>query len=68
MRRDPSVETQPRIAARMLADLTVLISRIAHALHDEIIERNGVDRRWLASKRRFASQQGLNSAGAPWPC
>lgn len=68
MRNAPSVEAQPRIAARMLADMTVLISRIAHALHDEIVERNGIDRRWLTSKRRFAQQQGLTSAGSPWPC
>lgn len=68
MRSDPSVEAQPKIAARMLADLTVLISRIAHALHDEIVERNGIDQRWLVSKRRFAQQHGLISTGAPWPC
>ena len=68
MRHTPSVEEQPNVAARMLVDLTLLFSRIAHALHDEIVDRTGVDKRWLASKRRFAQQQGLLSTGAPWPC
>jgi hypothetical protein len=67
MRAHRSVEAQPRIAAKMLADLTVLIDRIAHVLHEEVVERSGIDRRWLASKRRFAQQQGLTSTGAPWP-
>ncbi len=52
----------------MLVDLTILISRIAHALHDEIVDRSGVDRRWLASKNRFSQQRGLVVAGTPWPC
>lgn len=67
MRADPSVEAQPRIAAKMLADLAVLIDGIAHDLHEEIVERSGLDRRWLTSKLRFAQQQGLRSTGAPWP-
>jgi hypothetical protein len=68
MRRDPSVEAQPKVAAKMLADLAVLTSRLAHALHDEIVDRSGGDRRWLVSKHRFARQHGLVSSGAPWPC
>jgi hypothetical protein len=68
MRLDPSVVSQPRVAARMLVDLTILISRVAHALHDEIVDRSGIDRRWLLSKRRFAQQQRLTTGGTPWPC
>jgi hypothetical protein len=68
MRTEPSVVAQPKVAARMLVDLTLLLSRMAHALHDEIVDRSGIDRRWLASKRRFSNQQGLLSAGVPWPC
>ncbi|WP_232076945.1 hypothetical protein [Variovorax sp. PBL-E5] len=68
MRLDPSIERQPKLAARMLIDLTILLSRIAHSLHDEIVDRSGLDRRWLVSKNRFAQQRGLITAGAPWPC
>jgi hypothetical protein len=68
MRIDPSVSAQPKVAARMLVDLTILLSRLAHQLHDEIIDRSGIDRRWLLSKRRFAQQQGLLPGGMPWPC
>lgn len=68
MRAEPSVSAQPNVAARMLVDITILLSRIAHELHDEIVDRSGIDRRWLASKRRFAQQQGLLSTGTPWPC
>lgn len=68
MRAEPSVVSQPKVAARMLVDLTVLLSRVAHALHDEIVDRSGIDRRWLLSKRRFAQQQGLLTNGTPWPC
>ncbi len=68
MRAEPSVLAQPKVAARMLVDITILLSRIAHALHDEIVDRSGIDRRWLVSKRRFAQQQGLLSSGALWPC
>ena len=68
MRADPDISARPQIAARMLADLTILLSRIAHALHDDVVDRAGGDRRWLGSKRRFAQQQGLLATGAPWPC
>jgi hypothetical protein len=68
MRNDPRVEAHPKIVARMLVDLTLLISRIANALHDELVDRSGLDRRWLVSKRRFAQQQGIISTGVPWPC
>lgn len=68
IRSDPNIEAQPRVAARMLADLTLLLSRIANTLHDEIVDRSGIDRRWLISKRRFAQQQGLISDGVHWPC
>ena len=68
MRAHPSVETHPKIAAKMLADLTFLLNRLAHTLHDEVVDRCGIDRRWLMSKRRFSTQQGLVPAGMPWPC
>jgi hypothetical protein len=68
MRADPSVIAQPKVAARMLVDLTILLSRVAHLLHDEVVDRSGIDRRWLLSKRRFAQQQGLFLSGTPWPC
>lgn len=67
MRTQGSVEAQPKLAAKMLADLTVLIDRIAHTLHEEVIERSGIDQRWMMSKRRFAQQQGIATRGAPWP-
>lgn len=67
MRASPSVEEHPNLAARMLVDLTLLIDRMAHSLHEEIVERGGLDRRWLASKRRFAQHQGMVLTGAPWP-
>jgi hypothetical protein len=68
MGRDPSVVVQPNTAAKMLVDLTILLSRIAHALHDELVDRGRIDRRWLNSKNRFAQQQGLMLTGALWPC
>jgi len=67
IRAEPSVEAQPKLAARMLADFTVLLDCIAHTLHDEVVERSGIDRRWAASKRRFVQQQGIASTGFPWP-
>lgn len=68
MRGDPSVERQPKLAARMLVDLTLLLSQIAHSLHDEIVDRSGLDRRWLVSKNRFAQQRGLLDGNESWPC
>lgn len=68
MRAVPSIEAQPKIAAKMLADLTFLLNRIAHALHEEIVNRSGIDSRWINSNRRFAKQQGVLAAGVPWPC
>ena len=68
MRGDPSIERQPNLAARMLVDLTVLLSRISHTLHDEIVDRNHLDRRWLNSKNRFEQQRGLKVGGKSWPC
>lgn len=68
MRRDSDLIAQLKPAAKMLADVTLLLSRIAHALHDEIVDRDGVDRRWIQSRRRFAQEQGVITAGLPWPC
>lgn len=68
MRSELSVEAQPKTAAKMLVDMTLLLNRIAHALHDEVVDRGGIDRRWLNSKRRFAHQQGVLTSGVPWPC
>jgi hypothetical protein len=68
MHSQADLELQPQVAARMLADLAILLSRLAHALHDEVVERSGVDRRWLVSKRRFSKQRGLVSDGGMWPC
>lgn len=69
MRANPSVELQPKIAAYMLGDLTLLLNRLAQVLHDEVIDRSGIDRRWLVSKRRFSQQNGLLlPAGGLWPC
>lgn len=68
MRAECSVIAQPKLAARMLVDLTILLSRLAHTLHDEIVDRSGIDRRWLLSKRRFAQQHGSLPGGTPWPC
>lgn len=68
MQKDPSVEAQPKVAAKMLADLTILLSRIANALHDEIIDRSGIDQRWFLNKKRFAKEQGILLNGVPWPC
>lgn len=68
MRNDPRIDSHPKIVARMLVDLTLLLSRITSALHDELVDRSGLDRRWLVSKRRFAQQRGILSAGVPWPC
>lgn len=68
MRSDPSIIAQPKIASRMLVDLTILLSSIAHNLHDEIVDRSGLDRRWLSTKRQFAQQQGILVDGALWPC
>lgn len=68
MRNDPQVATQPRIAVRMLVDLTLLLNRIAHGLQDEIIERTKIDRRWRNNQRRFSEQQGVFRDGVPWPC
>lgn len=68
MKSDPRIEAKPKTAAWMLVDLTVLLNRIAHSLHDEIVDREGVDRRWLNSKRRFELQHGIGVNGAFWPC
>ncbi len=68
MRQDPTIEAQPKVAATMLADFTLLLSLMANTLHDEIVDRTGVDRRWLNNRRRFAHQQGLFANGVNWPC
>lgn len=68
MKTDPRIEVNPKVVVRMLVDLTVLINRVAHSLHDEIVDREGMDRRWLNSKRRFELQQGIGVNGANWPC
>lgn len=68
LRSQGGVAAEPRTVARMLADLTLLLSRLTHLLHEEIVDRSGVDRRWLESKQRFAKQQEIITDGVPWPC
>jgi hypothetical protein len=68
MRSNPSVTEQPKVAAKMLVDVTLILSMISHDLHEEVVDRSGIDRRWVSSKRRFGKMQGLFSGENSWPC
>lgn len=41
------VEEVPRLGAHMLVDMTILLNLVARTLHEEIVERRGLDRRWV---------------------
>lgn len=68
MRFTSSVEDQPKVALQMLADLTILLNRMAHSLHNEVVDRSSIDKRWRNSKKRFCVEQGVLVDGVPWPC
>lgn len=67
MQGNANVEVQPRVAAHMLGDLTLLLDQIVRALHEEIAERTGVDRRWQSGTHRFSVRHGLFANGHYWP-
>lgn len=62
------VEEVPRVGAHMLVDMTILLNLIARTLHQEIVERRGLDRRWALRRNAFATRQGLIHDRKEWPC
>lgn len=62
------LELEARLAAHVLVDLTFLIDLIANTLHDDLVERHGLDRRWTLKRNSFAARNGLVLGDGKWPC
>ncbi len=67
LRRSPSLTENTNLAARILIDITIILSRITHELHDEVVDRRGIDQRWRSSKHRFLRQYCFLGNGSHWP-
>jgi hypothetical protein len=63
-----NLAAQSVVAAKALVDMTFLLHLAANSLHEELLERRGVDRRWLAARRAFVKSQHSSYGSFPWPC
>lgn len=63
-----SLNSQLKTAGRCLIDLTLIMHGIATDLHEDLVERNGLDKRWMGSRQSFVKERGLGSRKAGiWP-
>jgi hypothetical protein len=61
------ISKAPQVVLEVLVDLTFIMHALATELHAELIDRHGLDGRWLIKRRRFLQTNGLNSGGGTWP-
>jgi hypothetical protein len=54
-------------ATKVLVDLTFALDLIARTLHLEIVERHGLDRRWLNARSDFLRLQFRTYGQPAWP-
>lgn len=61
-----SVEDAPQAVAEVLVMVAIGLHAIALDLHDEVLDRHGLDLRWRAARRMFVRQH-VTVADAVWP-
>lgn len=66
-RRFPT-ESQADAVAHALGDYTLILHTLARALHAEVVERSGMDKRWRQSRATFLEKHGVKSDAGLWPC
>lgn len=67
LRTPEDIIYQTRVVCRLLTDLTLLMYSITNELFIELIDRNGLDKRWNENRMRFLEQEGLKNNGRFWP-
>lgn len=65
--KQDGIRRSPAVVAFLLADLTFLLHAVTRELHHELIDRNGLDRRWIERRNAFLRTQGV-PVGPSWPC
>lgn len=66
-RRFP-VSSQPEVVIRALVDYTFVLHALSLALHSEVVDRIGADKRWRRSRVIFLEKHGVRSDAGTWPC
>lgn len=66
---DPAQDfaVQPAAVSRLLFHFTLLLQVLATNLHEELVSRHSLDKRWSDKRRHFLKRQGLEDTGFPWP-
>jgi hypothetical protein len=64
---DP-LSTQVNRATRVLVDLTFAMDVLFNALLEDLLERRGIDRRWINQRVEFARSHSNSFNVGSWPC
>jgi hypothetical protein len=51
-----------------VADYTLLLHALSVALHSEVVDRIGADKRWRRSRLVFLERHGVSTKTGTWPC
>jgi hypothetical protein len=62
-----SVLDRPADYCRLLWHGSILMQIVASDLHEDLLERNSLDKRWTRARRRFLTRQRVVSAEGVWP-
>lgn len=57
----------PRQAGRLVVMLASIIQEIAWAVHDDLVVRHALDKRWLLKRSAFLRERGVESGEIRWP-
>jgi hypothetical protein len=60
--------SQPHAVMRALADYTLVLHALSLALHSEVVDRIGADKRWRRSRVVFLERHGVSTQTGTWPC
>ncbi len=67
VRSPSSIFDAPQVVLELLVDFTFIIHAIATDLHQELLDRHGLDTRWRQARQRFLRAHGLNTPDMSWP-
>lgn len=62
------VAEQLEVAVKVLASYTFVIHALSCAVHAEIVDRTGIDKRWLRSRASFLNRHTVGTRDGTWPC
>jgi hypothetical protein len=66
--RTLDIASQPDAVSKVLASYTFIVHAISQALHAEVIDRAGIDKRWGQNRTSFLEKHAVRTQRGTWPC